>query len=88
MPSEESAPFLKGFKLTKDLPLNGDGCWLMAKVRTNGEDAHPIFKQGKEAFPGDVAWNFAGIFLFDADGECTGRYDAKSLQELDAILTA
>ena len=47
-------------------------------------DASPVFKHkvGKEAFPGDVAWNFAGIFLFDGDGKCVGRYDAKGLKEL------
>ena len=83
LPSEEIAPFLAGFKLTKDLPLDGTGgCRLMEKVKTNGDDASPVFKLGKEAFPGDVAWNFAGIFLFDGDGKCVGRYDTKGLKEL------
>ena len=68
LPSEEIAPFLQGFKLTKDLPLNGDGCRLMEKVTVNGDDAHPVFQLGKVSFPGDIGWNFAGIFLFDADG--------------------
>ena len=35
LPSEEIAPFLAGFKLTKDLPLNGDGCRLMEKTTVN-----------------------------------------------------
>lgn len=87
LPSEEIAPFLEGFKLTKDLPLNGDGCRLMEKVTVNGEDAHPVFKKGKEAFAGDITWNFAGIFHFDGDGECVGRYDAKSLAALDEALS-
>lgn len=86
LPSEEIAPFLKGFKLTKDLPLDGDGCRLMQKTTVNGDDAHPVFQLGKEAFPGDVAWNFAGIFLFDGEGTCIGRYDAKGLKELDGAL--
>lgn len=87
LPSEEIAPFLQGFKLTKDLPLDGSGgCRLMEKVEVNGDAAHPVFALGKEAFPGDIAWNFAGIFLFDGDGTCTGRYDAKGLKELGEAL--
>ena len=64
LPSADIAPFLQGFKLTKDLPLDGDGgCRLMEKVSVNGDDAHPVFQLGKAAFAGDIAWNFAGIFL-------------------------
>ena len=86
LPSEEIAPFLQGFKLTKDLPLDGTGgCRLMEKIEVNGDDAHPVFQLGKEAFPGEVAWNFA-IFHFDAEGKCVGRYDAKGLKELGAAL--
>ena len=83
LPSAEIAPFLQGFKLTKDLPLDGNGgCRLMEKVMVNGDDTHPVFALGKETYPGDIAWNFAGIFHFDAAGDCVGRYDAKSLTEL------
>ena len=69
------------FKITKDLPLDGPGCFLMDKTTVNGDGAHPVFKLGQEAFPGDIAWNFAGIFLFDGDGTCVGRYDSKALKE-------
>jgi len=86
LPADEIAPFLQGFKLTKDLPLNGGGCTLMEKVTVNGDEAHPVFKLGKESHPGDITWNFAGIFLFNADGECVGRYDAKGLKELGAAI--
>ena len=87
LPAEEIAPFLQGFKLTKDLPLDGEGgCRLMAKVQVNGDDTHPVFALGKESYPGDVAWNFAGIFLFDGEGACIGRFDAKQLKELGAAL--
>ena len=58
----------------------------MEKVTVNGDDAHPVFKLGKESFPGDVPWNFAGIFLFDGDGSCVGRYDARSLDQLEGAL--
>ena len=64
LPSAEIAPFLQGFKLTKDLPLDGNGgCRLMEKVMVNGDDTHPVFALGKEKYPGDIAWNFAGIPL-------------------------
>ena len=79
-------PFLQDYEPTKSLPLNGDGCRLMEKVSVNGDDAHPVFKLGKEAFPGDVPWNFAGIFLFDGDGACKARFSAKELKEADAAL--
>ena len=56
-------------------------------MKTNGDDASPVIKVGKEAFPAPRvtspgAWNFAGTFLFDGDGKCVGRYDAKGLKEL------
>ena len=39
LPAAEIAPFLQGFKLTKDLPLDGTGgCRLMEKVTVNGDD--------------------------------------------------
>ena len=40
LPSSEIAPFLQGFKLTKDLPLEGDGCRLMEKVSVNGRKVY------------------------------------------------
>ena len=53
----------------------------------NGPDAHPAFALAKEAFPGDIAWNFAGLFVFNGAGECVGRFTAKELKEADAALT-
>ena len=50
LPSEEIAPFLQGFKLTKDLPLDGTGgCRLMEKIEVNGDGAHPLYKYMKDA---------------------------------------
>ena len=59
---------------------------LTLQITVNGPDAHPAWTLAKEAFPGDIAWNFAGIFLFDGAGECKGRFDAKQLKEADAAL--
>ena len=86
LPTAEIVPFLQGFKITKDLPLAGDGVNLMDKVQVNGDDAHPAWTLAKEAFPGDITWNFAGIFLFDGDGVCKARFSAKELKEADAAL--
>ena len=87
LPTAEIAPFLAGFKLTKDLPLAGGGCYLMDKVAVNGPDAHPAWQLAKEAFPGDIAWNFAGIFLFDKNGACVARFDAKQLKDCDTAIS-
>ena len=43
------------------------GVQIMAKVAVNGEDEHPLFALAKEAFPGEVTWNFNGIFVFDKE---------------------
>ena len=32
---------------------------------------------GEGGVPGDIAWNFAGIFVFDKEGTCVGRYSAE-----------
>lgn len=37
--------------------------------------ALPLVQLARSAFPGEVTWNFAGIFLFDAAGLCVGRFD-------------
>lgn len=58
----------------------------MDKVQVNGDDAHPLWKLAKEAFPGEITWNFAGIFLFDGEGACVGRYSARELGDCDAKL--
>lgn len=68
------------------MPLAGDGVNLMDKVQVNGDDAHPAWTLAKESFPGDITWNFAGIFLFDGDGACKARFSAKELKEADAAL--
>jgi len=70
------------FVKAKGLPTDGGGCTLMEKVHVNGPNANPLWKMVKTHFPGEVSWNFAGIFTFDAKGAVTGRFDAN---QLDAI---
>lgn len=87
MPTAEIRPFLEGFKITKELPLDGPVI-LMDKVEVNGPNSQPVWALAKEAFPGDIAWNFAGIFLFDQSGACIGRFSSKELKECDAAIKA
>ena len=54
----------------------------MAKVHVNGAAADPVWKLAKSAFPGEISWNFAGIFLFDKQGTPVARYSAKDLAKV------
>ena len=59
---------------------------LMAKVKTNGNDADEVWKRLKAAFPGDVRWNFAAMFVVGPDGAPVGRFSAKELPQAYAAL--
>lgn len=86
LPTAEIKPFLQGFEITKDLPLDGP-VHLMDKVQVNGADAHPVWALAKQGeFSEDIGWNFAGIFLWDKGGEVVGRYSAKELKECGAAI--
>ncbi len=72
---EEIVEFVGSLGLpTQDEP----GLHLMAKVNVNGASAHPIWKLAKQAYPGEIRWNFQGIFLFDKNGACVKRADMKA----------
>lgn len=77
---------IPAFVQSKGLPTDGGGCTLMAKVKVNGNAADPVWKFAKETFPGDVRWNFAGIFLFDKDGTPIGRFAAQDLPKIEEAL--
>ena len=55
----------------------------MAKAHVNGAATDPVWKFAKKVYPGEVTWNFAGIFLFDAHGTPSGRFSANQLSEVD-----
>ena len=84
LPSAQIAPFVT----KKGLPTNGGGCTLMAKVKVNGPTADPVWQLAKSSFPGDIKWNFAGIFLFDKTGKPLARYAAQQLPEVEAAIEA
>jgi len=82
LPSDQIPAFVSG----KGLPINGGGCTLMSKVSVNGAAADPVWKMAKAAFPGDIGWNFAGIFVFDKQGVPIGRFSAKELPKVAEAL--
>ena len=71
LPNERIPEFVR----RKGLPTDGGGCILMEKCRVNG-GAAPAWKHAKAAFPGEIQWNFEGIFVFDESGTCVGRFGA------------
>ena len=84
LPSEQIPDFVS----KNGLPIDGGGCTLMAKVNVNGDATDPVWRLAKSAFPGDIGWNFAGIFLFDKQGKPVARYSAKELAKVEASLQA
>ena len=85
---ELPAPQVPKFVASQGLPVNEPGCRVFGKVSTNGPSIHPVYSLAKDAFPGDIRWNFAATFLFDKQGNCVKRYE-KSMPdeaELRALL--
>ena len=80
LPQDQIAAFVAA----QGLPTTpGSGVTLMAKTKVNGEKADPVWKALKANFPGDITWNFAGIFLVDKTGTPVGRWNAKGLAAID-----
>jgi glutathione peroxidase-family protein len=76
-----------GFVASQSLPVDGGGCTLMQKVKVNGPVADKAWQVAKAAFPGDIGWNFEGIFIFDRAGVPVARYTSRQLLEIDAKLS-
>lgn len=84
LPSNQIPEFVMGY----GLPIDGGGCTLMGKVHVNGPESDPVWRLAKEAFPGEIKWNFAGIFLFDKAGRPVARYGVRELSKVEAALSA
>ena len=69
LPQKQAAEFC----VRQGLPNNAAGCRMLAKAQVNGPQAHPVWALAKRHFPGDVRWNFDGIFLFDKTGKPASR---------------
>jgi glutathione peroxidase len=63
---------------------------MFAKVKVNGEEAHPLFKYLKDKLPGmpgkAIKWNFTK-FIIDRDGTPVKRYaSAKTPEDIEPYL--
>lgn len=56
---------------------------VLQKVQVNGPHTHPVFQFLKQYFPGDVSWNFHGIWLVDGDGVPMRRYNAPNWEVIE-----
>jgi len=65
------------FATKQGVPPNTSGSHLMAKVNVNGPKIDAVWQFAKMAFPGDIKWNFEGMFLFDKSGKCVERFDGR-----------
>ncbi|WP_026691284.1 glutathione peroxidase [Alteribacter aurantiacus] len=73
---------LKDDEMTEACEINfGVTFPLFAKIKVNGEDAHPLYKHLKSAQKGllssEIKWNFTK-FLVDQDGEVVKRYSPQT----------
>mmetsp|Transcript_13696 Transcript_13696/g.35223 ORF Transcript_13696/g.35223 Transcript_13696/m.35223 type:complete len:114 (+) Transcript_13696:153-494(+) len=73
-----TAEEITSFVGTMGLPADEPGFHMMAKCFVNGPSADPVWALAKEAFPGDIQWNFAGIFIFDKEGACVKRTNVRA----------
>lgn len=44
------------------------------RSEVNGPSAHPIMALGLSKFPGEIGWNFDGVFVFDKEGKPSARF--------------
>jgi len=85
LPTDEIKPFLSTFPPTEGMPLDGP-VYVMDKAKVNGRFPPPIWEYAKACFPGDIRWNFEGIFLFDKSGACVGRWTRDELDSVGAAI--
>jgi len=57
---------------------------LFSKSDVNGPDTQPVFKYLKSVFPGDVTWNFHGMFIINEEGIPIARIQHQKYPEIDA----
>lgn len=53
----------------------------------NGGNPHPIFALAKSKFPGRIAWNFDGRFVFDRNGNPVAKFgNSATPEEIEAAI--
>ena len=61
---------------------------LLEKSDVNGPATHPVFAYLKSVYPGDVTWNFHGLFVINEDGIPIRRFFREPYPEIDAFIGA
>jgi hypothetical protein len=60
---------------------------LLEKTDVNGAASHPVFRYLKQVYPGEITWNFHGLFVINQDGRQQGGGE-RTLSCCAALLTA
>jgi len=56
---------------------------LFTKADVNGPNTQPVFAYLKQVYPGDVTWNFHGMFLINEEGIPIKRIQHQRYPEID-----
>lgn len=59
---------------------------LLEKTDVNGPSTHAVFAYLKSVYPGDVTWNFHGLFVINEDGIPIRRFHREPYPEIDAFI--
>ena len=59
---------------------------LLEKTDVNGPSTHPVFSYLKAVYPGDVTWNFHGLFVVNEQGIPVRRFTKEPYPEIDAFI--
>ena len=59
---------------------------LLEKTDVNGPHTHPVFSYLKAVYPGDVTWNFHGLFVVNEDGIPIRRFHKEKYPDIDAFI--
>jgi len=59
---------------------------LLEKTDVNGPNTHSVFSYLKGVYPGDVSWNFHGLFVVNEDGIPVGRFNKEPYPLIDEFI--
>ena len=59
---------------------------LLEKTDVNGPNTHPVFSYLKQVYPGDVTWNFHGLFVINEQGIPIRRFHKEPYPDIDAFI--
>ena len=59
---------------------------LLEKTDVNGANTHPVFQYLKQVYPGDVNWNFHGLFVVNEEGIPIRRFNKEPYPVIDEFI--